>query len=302
MNSKPSCIAVLAFVAVVSNGQMVFACSCAGYPSPCGAFAEASAVLVGYVVKTEPEQQLSGVEQQTYLGEQKAFIRIEKSFKGRREGVIVLNQPGHICAPKFKVGERWLLYAHLHQKTKTWEVFGCGRSGPVESAHDDLLYLQLLPESGKRTRISGVLEHYEDTPERGFARLENVVGAKVKIIGEQQTYEVFTDHNGVYEFYDAPPGKYTIWPEIPAGLKVRFPMAFGSKVFSENKRVEVGLQVNSCAGSDFVLSSAAVIRGKVLDLNGKALPRVCLKLMPTDVTPSHDFYIVDARKKMEATN
>jgi hypothetical protein len=89
-------------------------------------------------------------------------VNPKKSFKGVQEtSEIILHQPSHNCAPKFKPGERYLFYANFHKDSSTWEVYGCGRSSSLESAHDDLLYLQGLPESAKRTRISGSIEHFE---------------------------------------------------------------------------------------------------------------------------------------------
>ncbi len=283
----------IAFLLLISSEQSVWACSCGGWPSPCEAYAAASAVFTGYVRKIEPE--LKAPEEATFT-EQTAYVQVERAFKGAKEAEIVFHQPSHNCAPKFRVGERWLFYASYHKDTKTWEVYGCGRSSRIEQAHDDLLYLEGLPQSLTRTRISGEISQYEDMPEKGFTRVKDMAGVKVKIIGEKKTYETYTNANGVYEIYDLPIGKYAIEPEIPPGLKVRFPMPFGLMIPSDGKTFKVELQARSCAGSDFVICSDSRISGKVFGANGEVMPRVCLNLWPADKPADRYFRIFDCTK------
>src|SRR5262249_5163993 len=151
-----------------------------------------------------------------------------------------------------------------------------GRHSRLEDANDDLMYLNALPESAKRTRISGTIRHYEDTPEKGFSLIKYVGGVKVKIIGEKKSWDVFTDGNGVYEIYDIPSDKYKIEPEIPDGMKIRFAIWFGPFDFS--------LKANSCVGTDFVFSANNNLRGKVLGADGQPIPHACLNLIPADIS------------------
>ena len=189
------------------------------------------------------------------------------------------------------------MYASYHEESKTWEVYGCGRSTRLlQSANDDLLYLQKLPEAAKTTRISGEIEHYEDDPEKGFTSMGPIAGAKVKIAGEGKTYEVSTDSNGVYELYGLPPGKYMIEPEIPPGLKIRFPMAFGA-IAAEGNKLTVELQANSCAGSDFLLSSDTIVGGRILGTDGEIMPGVCVNIVPADKKPNSYFNEFDCTEK-----
>jgi hypothetical protein len=280
----------IAFLMLLSSEQGARACSCGGQPSPCEAYTGASAVFVGYVSKIEPE---SKDLNEAIYNEQTAWVQVERTFKGAKEAEIIFHQPGHNCAPKFKAGDRWLFYATYHKDTKTWEVYGCGRSSPVDQAHDDLLFLEGLPRSLTRARISGEISQYEQTPEKGFTRVRVMTGLKVKIIGEKKTYEIYTDANGVYEIYDLPRGKYAIEPEIPPGMKIRFPMPFGPVAFSENRTFKVESRARSCAGSDFVLCSDSRISGRVFGANGEVMPRVCLNLWPANKPADRYFRISD---------
>ena len=292
---KRSCLLLGLFV-VVLGCRNVSACTCMGMASPGGAYAGADAVLVGTITKVEPTE--SGGDE--YEGEQIAYLKIDQSFKGL-EGIteIVLNQPGHNCAPKFSPKVQYLLYATYHKKEKTWEIVGCGRSNRVESAANDMLYLQALPDSANKSRISGTIEHYEDTPEKSFTRVDNLAGIKVTITGPKKSYEVYTDSNGVYEIYDLPSGVYTIKPELPPGFKVKFPMQFGPWSFSEKESVKVELTEKGETGSDFVVNTDALITGKVLGANNQIMPDVCLELIPVDngKSVSHYFRVFGCTKE-----
>jgi hypothetical protein len=153
-----------------------------------------------------------------------------------------------------------------------------------------------LSESAATTRISGEIKHYEEDPEKGFSPVESVVGVRVKIEGAGKTHEVYTDSNGVYELYGLPPGKYTIRPEIPPALKIRFPMPFGASE-NEEDSLTVTLQANGCAGSDFILSADTSIGGRVLGVDGEVLPRVCINVVPADKTANRYFNKFDCTEE-----
>ena len=263
------------------NAPAVDACSCGGYATPCGSYESAHAVFIGVVQSVETKK-AKGSDGEEYSAGQVAHIQVEKSFKGMAQPEVVFRTKGSSCDPVYKEGERWLLYAYYDQKTKMWGIAACDRSTRIENAADDLLYLQGLPKSASTSRLSGELEHYEDDPEEGFKRVKGIGGAKVKITGEGKSYEVYTNKDGVYEVYGLPPGKYAIEPEIPVGLKVRFPMYYGAVDPSDGKNVRVVLNEKSCASMSFVLSSNNRIAGKVFGADGRVLPNVCLDLALKD--------------------
>ena len=236
------------------------ACTCGGYPSPAEAFERAAAVFVGRVVRAAP-----ATVKEAEDGEQTVVARVEESFKRARVGALyTFRQPAHNCAPKFEQGGRFLFHAGRDPKTKTWEVYGCGRSADLGHAADDLLYLRALPLSAQRNRVSGMLLHYEDGPGGGFKLVGGVAGAKVRVRGRGKTFEATTDSNGVYELYDLPPGKYTVEPEPPFGLRVSFPMPFGPGAERRENEVTVRLEEKTSAGADFILGPDNRIAGRAV--------------------------------------
>jgi len=286
---------ILISVFFLISAPITYACSCAGYPSICGSYKKADAVFVGLVQRVEDRKSKDASGKEFRAG-QIAHIQVEKAFKGMDLPEVVFRTEGSSCDAVYKAGERWLYYAYYDRKTKSWSTAGCDRSTLIENAPDDLLYLQGLPKSGETTRLSGELEHYEEDPEKGFTRVKSIIGAKIKITGGGKTYEVYTDSKGVYEIYGLPPGKYAVEPEIPVGLKIRFPMHHGDLDYSDRNNLKLILHEKTCASASFILSAKNRIAGRVFGANGRVLPSVCLNLMPKD-KPARSNWIFDCTDK-----
>ena len=279
------------------------ACDCPIRLSPGDAYNRAAGVFVGLVKRVEPDA--AGKDQaggNTSAGgnanaEQIAYIQVEKAYKGVNPGDIVLYQPDDDCAPKFRVGQRWLFYASHHDVSDAWSVPGCSRSRGIDFAHDDLLYLGGLPQSATQTRISGVVSQYEQSPETGFSFVKNIAGTKVKIAGLDKTYEAVTDKNGVYEIYGLAAGHYTIQIDPPSGLRIRFPVPFGPTGLPEGDALTMDLKPGGSTGADFVVSSDSTVSGRVLDPSGQPLPNICVDLIPSSGPPKGPFRIQDCTKQ-----
>jgi len=262
------------------------ACSCVGRPTTCQAYAKADAILIGVVTKVEQIKARGDDPPNEDPGGQIAQIRGETVFKGVIGTEATFRAGGTTCDFSFEVGERWLFYAYYNNEKNVWSAGGiCGRSRPIEHAGDDLLFLQGLPASAQRSRISGILTSYRDDPEKGMTGVP-IVGTRVKIIGKEQTHEVFTDKNGVYEIYGLSPGEYVIRPDTPPGLKTGMPLPIGDTGGSSNdtadERAKIKLEERSCEEMNFPfhLDADTSISGKVLSTDGRPLRNVCLSLQP----------------------
>ena len=281
---------VALFVLLFGSFTIVNACSCGGYPAVCESYGEANAVFIGSVrtVENTMEKVDDGEE---FIKGQKAWVQVDKVFKGTVSGELLFRSYGSSCDTTYKEGQRWLFYAYFKKEEKAWHIRACDRSTLLDGAREDLLYLNALPESAKTTRISGTIKHYEDDPERGFSLVNYIMGAKVSILGPKN-YEVFTDANGSFEVYGAPAGLYEIKQEIQLGLKLRFPISYGATALLDRKDLPGGrvegkfrhkLQENSCVSMGFVLSADNAISGKVIGADGKPMSGVCLELVPADL-------------------
>lgn len=289
-------LSAIVLALLLLTAPAVYACSCGSYPTVCEAYQRADAVFIGVVQRaiTKTVKLQDGKE---YPVGQVAHIQIEKSFKGVAQPEVVFRTEGSSCDTFYEEGQRRLFYAYYNRETKSWGVPPCGRSRTIDRAADDLLYLQGLPKSASTTRLSGELGHSEDDPEKGFSRVKTISGAKVKITGEGKTYDAFTDKDGIFEIYGLPPGKYSVEPEIPVGLKVRFPIYYGETDFSDRKKTKLVLKDKSCASVSYVLSANNRIAGRVFGSDGRALSNVRLDLMPKDKAPARHWMNSDRTDK-----
>ena len=277
-------IVLLSFLALLfaGNAGVAAACSCFGAPSVCGSYRAADAVFVGSVQRIELPRPQKGEDGEERVAGQIAYVRVEKVFKGMKSSRVVFRTEGTSCDTVYTEGQRRLFYAYYDKKTRRWGTRPCDRNALVEHAADDLLYLQGLPASARKTRISGALKHYEDDPAGGSKLVRAIVGARVTIRGEGRTYEVYTDENGVYEIYGLPPGKYVIEPEPPPGLRLYFTIEAGEVDNSERGETKLVLGQKGCAGVDFIYSPDTGVSRAPFGPDGRALPGVCLRPLPKE--------------------
>lgn len=267
------------FLAVFFSPRIGMACSCAGRPSICESFAAAGAVFVGTVARVE-ENGEEGEDGKVYIVGQTAYVQVEESFKGAKASEMIFRSYGSSCDAVYKEGQRWLFYASFNKEDKAWAIGMCGRSTLIEGAADDLVYLRNLPASAQKTRISGVLRSSTDKP---------LIGIKVKARDGQKVRETFTDKNGVYEISGLPPGKYSVEPEIPLNLTIRFPIYAGEVDYSNRQTPRIVLKEKSCAGASFYFTENTFISGKVFGPDGRPLEKVCLRLRLKDKPDATEF-------------
>lgn len=223
------------------------------YRTVCETYAQADSVIIGKVESVRGDN-----------SNQTVVINVEKTFKGQNQKQIILSQPQSTCDWDFSggEGETLLLYLVRNRKTKKYSAIAEGMGGRVERQSENLYWLNGLPNSFKRTRLSGEARLYQDEP---FKFINSVVGVKVKVFNIKNSFEVFTDKNGVYEIWDIPTGKYQIEPIFPLNLELDFDLERGLIDFDSLKKknpntnaVLVEIQPKGCGGVDFVVNEKSV--------------------------------------------
>ena len=190
---------------------VAFACSCAPKGTVLDSYDPSEVVIIARVLSVDRMKE----------DVRSTKIVVEKVYKGKMQTgdeLILAQGDGANCIMTFSeqdIGSRLLFYLNTPPRdSKFWAAFICGRSGPVKSATEDLLYLDNLDQVRGKTRVSGKYR-----PLVGLGRLD-VANRTIKIVGQGQTYETKTDENGTFEIYDLPPGDYRLEPEIPAGWRI----------------------------------------------------------------------------------
>lgn len=223
---------------------------------------------------------------------------VEKVFKGNLkidDEVIILGGNGYDDFEPFReddIGRSHLLYLcspkqppNIFQVSKGMMRWLADKTSEeinyqVNLAADDLQYLEKIGEMRGKSRIYGAIDTNQITY-FGNGEIKKFDGLTVRISGNEKTYEVKTDKDGVYEIYDLPEGTYRISPEIPKGWQISSVSSFGSngeKDLTLNSQVK--LKTGKHAFYNFNFDATTMINGKVIDPSGKPMNGVCLDLLP----------------------
>ncbi len=242
-------ISFLAFIFAFSIENSLACMYGPPYRTVCETYAQADSVIIGKVESVKGNS-----------SNQTVVVKVEKTFKGQNRKIIVLSQPQSTCDWDFSgnVGETLLLYLVCDKKTRKYSAIAEGMGGRVERENENLYWLNNLPMSLNRARLSGTVTLYRDEP---FGFLDYVVGTKIRIFNSENSFDVFTDRNGIYEIWDIPVGKYQIEPVIPPNLKLRFSLERGLVDFDSlreknpnTSEVLIEIQPKGCGGIDFVVN------------------------------------------------
>ncbi len=246
------------------------ACSCYPLETVDKAFAKTTNVVV---LKLESIKQNDG-EKINY------YFSVKKIFKGELKADEMLNfTVDSNCSWLFnadEIGTEFLFYLQKRPaENEKWIGSVCSRSGRVKSKTNDLSYLENVNKLSDKTRLSGQLNKFIETP----GQLESIsliplAKLKLKVVGNGKNIDLITDENGVYEIYDLPAGKYKITPEKIDGF-----------VFSTEKTnfVEVEIKAKSHTEQDFIYAINNEISGKIVEPNGSPIKEICLDLISKNI-------------------
>jgi len=305
------------FLLSISKGAI--ACTCGPQPTVLEAFEGHDEVVIVRVLSVE---KVEGKEDRYVHGIRSATMIVEKVFKGNlkvRDEIVFGQGGGGDCIWTYaeeSVGHQYLFYLDRPEKLSrdeflpskepgAWFAFGCGRSGGLAGAADDLLYLENLKKVRGKTRISGTLDSWQN-PDL------DVAGKKVKIIGAKKTYETKTNKDGVFEIYDLPPGKYFIEPEMPAGWRIdASSLRYSSSVVGNDigrpelktlRQVAVMLQPKKHASVDISFEVENFLRGRVLGPKGRPLEGICLMLLRSEQDKFEPYGCTDGQGRFEISS
>ena len=149
---KTKLLFVAAMLACLATTEArLFACSCAGTPSPCVAAGRAQAVFVGQVVdiaKLDPGAPSNAPDGPYY---RRVSFKVTESLRGNVEAttVVFTGSGGGDCGYGFSTGKSYLIYAH---KATTGQLTtnACGRTRQAtSSAEGEIKELRALAKQPK---------------------------------------------------------------------------------------------------------------------------------------------------------
>lgn len=278
MFRKKTVFVVFALIVLFAQTD-AFGCICGKEPPVLDAFDSAGAVVTARLVSVERNAEKRGED--TFVFITSTRMVVEKVYKGdfKTNDEIVFRQDfiGG-CRWYFHedmTGEKFLFYLEtsgVRAGASLLHPGACGRSRRLKDAADDLLYLDKMNEVRGQTRISG----------RAFSDLAGApsfANLKIKIVGQNTTYETRTDENGVYEIYDLPPGNYLLEAQAPKGWKLYDGSEYSkdgrdkSSVPAKNQ-VRAVLASNGHLALDLMFVVDNVVLGRVVRPDGRAVAGV----------------------------
>lgn len=241
-----------------------------GCPTPrpaCDEFGRAAAVFAGTVARFQG----GGV-----------IFAVTESFRGVTTDEVVLRFEGVSGGPNFEVGRSYFVYASASPTGDHLVAPGCGRSGPLEQANEDVEYGRLLMAGGTSGEIFGTVwqtvrdERATGNLPRGGRRVWSGVPVMLRS-GTGEVLTSLTGPDGRYSFASPPAGAYTIDVMAP------------DSAYNPYRKLPLDLtDARACRTWDIELRSNGRITGRVVTAGGAPVGGIAVTLDP-------DYFYFDGR-------
>jgi hypothetical protein len=254
---------ILAVAVVPGVPQEVDACSCVVAAPPCAAAWSAQAVFVGTVraIDTVPYD-ADGRPYESKL----VTIDVGRGLLRTAPGTVQVMTAGSgaSCGFAFEVGRTYLVYASSSNAGAQLEVTNCSRTRQVETAQEDLRYLQHLPDPAHGARVYGrVTFLHRDAFWHEPIDYGPLSDVSVLVRGAGFLREAVTNADGRFEVGGLPIGHVTVSVNAPHGADPRMTVR---DLHLEDPR--------GCGQADFELYYSATASGRLVDASGHPAARI----------------------------
>jgi Tissue inhibitor of metalloproteinase len=210
-------MAVFGWLTITSS--VAQACSCLTPGTPCESYGTADAVFVGTVVSVQDPQSSKSGDVNAWRHQRVFKFSVEQSYLGVKgtEVEILTASDGTACGYDFRIGERYLVYAHSYGNRLSTSI--CTRTRSLTSASEDLAFLGNLSSAAPGVSIYGEVVYRK--AKSGAASLPSSV--VVKIEGGDVSREIHPDPEGKFRVSGLPPGKFKVTLLLPETLSAHLP-------------------------------------------------------------------------------
>jgi hypothetical protein len=244
----------LAVLTLAALPREAAACSCMPSGPPCQAYFQSDAVFVGTVRSIELRKtKLEAVD--FPVDRRVVHLTVERTARGVQgaDVDVVTGTGGGDCGYDFKVGERYVVYAHRGQDGSLGTGI-CSRTRPLGEAAEDLAYVSAIPSTGRGAEVLGTVKHWERNAETGKSVEELIPDVQVLVRGSKGVFSGMTGADGRYTIPGVPPGSYE--------TEVLPPPQFSPRHLSRKFDIK---DPRACQVEDFGLQYAGRVAGVVLD-------------------------------------
>lgn len=254
------------------------ACSCGGGGAPCESFGTASAVFAGTVIavrENSPPKKIDRNETD-WLPRLVYKFSIQQAYSGvaGTEVEVFTGGGGGDCGYQFKVGQRYLVYAHLYKERLTTSI--CTRTQLFSRATEDLAFLGTLASAGPGVTIHGSITRPPGAPDEPFSPDISIV-----IEGESQRREVRPDSEGKFSISGLPAGKYKTTLNLPDALT------------TWRAESELTVTDRGCAAVGWYITDNGRVNGRVLNADGEPVARILVGLVRPGSNPKENHEKLD---------
>lgn len=251
------------------------ACSCAEGSAPCQEYWRVDAVFAGTVVGSSKIDVDDGYKHTMRV----IRMTVEQPIRGMTtaEVDVMTGWGGGDCGYGFKMGERYLVYAH-RGKDNRLSTSICTRTRPIADAADDFAFIRGLPTASQQGVIFGIVGKRNHHWKEGEKWYKPVAKAELTVEGETAQYQGQSDEEGKFRVSNVLPGKYVVKLKLPPGF-IRNSLQKDLGATTVENEVEVAAY--GCAESWFILEADTRVRGRVVDANGNAVAKLPLNMRGT---------------------
>ena len=254
-----------------------FSCFCLSFNGCPGLGRDGRPVFVGTILEVTDLPRNGDF---VFLSSRKARIQVNESFGGlapdAKEVEVLTGSGGGDCGIPFKPGDVYLIDAFVGDDG-LFHAGECSNSRRLDFAGAALQVLRKQRNGQEVPSLTGQIAQLERSFRRRFGIRETkpLPNTRIRVKEGDSVYETWSDAEGLYEFYDLPPGKYEFDPDLPSGTTLSW--SIGS-----DKPLEFFTLEQGCEERNIDVYASGSIQGRVLDSSDNVLSNAIVYIVPAD--------------------
>jgi len=268
----------LALIALLflSLSPTAFSCFCAPSSGCPGLGRKAFPVFLGTVLSVT---ELSRTGDDAFLSTRTARIQVDESFGGlspdMHEVDVLTGSGGGDCGISFQPGEKYLVGAFVGDDGLVHAGI-CGNTRRIDAVGVALQVLRQRRDGQQTPSLAGQIAQHDRNFEGllGMRAPRPLADVLVRVKSDGRVYETRADADGLYEFYNLPPGKYEFAPDLPPDTILSW------FIDSDAPQPPFDLKAGACQERNIEAFASGSIQGRILDASGRPLKSALAYIVP----------------------